>query len=135
MTQDVSYFQEKLKKGLTASLRLSLTSDIRLESMHASIFNHPMNEVHLTIYGGSGRFLVKGSDDDIAMVTATKSIVKVSTRFSVTTVHKYKHCLIYEHNACFIQIKFVTMNNGRFPIKTSFRKDLFYKKSVMAKNG
>ena len=84
---------------MTASLRLSLTSDIRLEPTHASIFNHPMNKVHLTIFGGSGRFLVKGSDDDIAMVTATKSIVEVSTRFSVTPVYKYKHCLIYEHNA------------------------------------
>ena len=85
MTQDVWYFQEKLRKGLTASLRLSLTSDIRLEPTHASIFNYPMNKVHLTIFGGSGRFLVKGSDDDIAMVTATKS----STRVQDLALHPF----------------------------------------------
>ena len=39
------YFQETLKKALTASLRLSLTSDIRIEPTQASIFNHPLNKV------------------------------------------------------------------------------------------
>ena len=37
---------ETLKKALTASLRLSLTSDIRIEPTQASIFNHPMNKVN-----------------------------------------------------------------------------------------
>jgi hypothetical protein len=35
-------------------------------------------QVDLNIYGGSGRFFVKGSDEDIASVGAKKSIVKVS---------------------------------------------------------
>ena len=39
------YCQETLKKALTASLRLSLTSDIRIEPTQASIFNHPWNKV------------------------------------------------------------------------------------------
>jgi len=35
-------------------------------------------KVDLTIYGCSGRFFVQGSDEEIASVTAKKSIVKVS---------------------------------------------------------
>ena len=35
-------------------------------------------KVDLKIYGGSGRFFVRGSDEEIASVTAKKSIVKVS---------------------------------------------------------
>ena len=86
--------KETLKKALTASLRLSLTSDIRIEPTQASIFNHPMNKVDLTIYGGSGRFLVQGSDEEIASVTAKKSIVKVTPKMTgVLTVTVYDQCL------------------------------------------
>jgi hypothetical protein len=35
-------------------------------------------QVDLAIYGGSGRFFVQGSDEEIATVTAKKSVVKVS---------------------------------------------------------
>ncbi|XP_046861323.1 nuclear pore membrane glycoprotein 210-like isoform X1 [Xenia sp. Carnegie-2017] len=86
--------EENLKKHLSASIKLSLTSDIRIEPTQAAIFNHPFNKVELRIFGGSGKYQVKGSDDDIASLSSLKSSVKITPKMTgIYTLTVYDQCL------------------------------------------